>query len=189
MSNTCRIWKLQAIEERFQLTPLQSASLFAVQHLKGWVTAPELFHWVFQQGNFFAIHPWGFCVCCGLRKGVPEGRAVQPVWCEEQQEAAPCVSSWIWLSDGWEACWALLMASLCFPSRVRLMTALIMPDGSHQSPFNSRKMPKYCLQNWFVHSFSLFQPGSDPQAALRDLLRRSRVENCQNRLLYGFSED
>lgn len=133
--------------------------------------------------------PWGFCVCCGLRKGVPEGRAVQPVWCEEQEEAAPCVCSWIWLSDGWEVCWALLMAPLCFPSRVRLMTALIMPDGSHQSPFNSRKMPKYCLQNWFVHSFSSFQPGSDPQAALRDLLRRSRVENCQNRLLYGFSED
>lgn len=76
-----------------------------------------------------------------------------------------------------------------FPSRARLMTALIMPDGSHQSSFNSRKMPKYCLQNWFAHSSSSFQPGSDPQAALRDLLRRSCVENCQNRLLYGFLED
>lgn len=50
----------------------------------------------------------------------------------------------------------LLTASFCFPSRVGLMTALIMPDGSHQSSFNSRKMSKYCLQNWFAHSFSLF---------------------------------
>lgn len=77
----------------------------------------------------------------------------------------------------------VLMASLCFPSRLGLMTALVMPDGSHQSSFNSRKTSKHCLQNGFVHSFSLFSPGSDPQAALWDLLRRSRVENCQNRLL------
>lgn len=176
MNNTCHIWKLQATEERFQLTPLQPCQPFCHSGLKGWVLPSSL--------------PTRKLLCPSTLEGVVLSVGWEKVpqraglCCEELQEAAPCL-----LSDGWDVCWALLMASLCSPSRVRLMTALIMPDGSHQSSFNSRKMPKYCLQNQFVRSFSSFQPGSDPQAALRDLLRRSCVENCQNRLLYGFSED
>uniref|UniRef100_A0A8C3JPZ6 Uncharacterized protein n=1 Tax=Calidris pygmaea TaxID=425635 RepID=A0A8C3JPZ6_9CHAR len=95
-----------------------------------------------------------------LRKRVLEGRDVRRVQRWRLEDAAGCEyvcrggvralthlppGAGTGCQAGVKRAVAWLLASLCFPSRVGLMTALIMPDGSHQSSFNSRKTSKYCL--------------------------------------------
>lgn len=155
---------------------LLSAHSFAVcqpfcsSGFEGLCAATELFQQVFQQRNRVALQPRGFCVYYRLRKCGAGGRrrtartALETGGgCSACVRACECVCASCGTRTpgagtgrpaGGKRAVALLVASRCFPSRAGLMTALIMPDGSHQSSSNSRKMSKYCLQNWSVHSFS-----------------------------------
>lgn len=122
----------------------------------------------------------------GQRWATLRGRGGCPV-CVWALHAEPTAGPW--LSHGCEACRPFAYSISVFPILSGTNDGCVMPDGSHHHHWTAEiclnivsTIGLFILSPWF--SLAVIR-----RQHLRDLLRRSRVENCQNRLLYGFSED